>query len=99
MSNEFQKEKAAQEETEDVDPDVAAMMGFGGFKSSKKWTAGAWKCKFKTSLALLASEFGSQTPTSFGYQISLCMCFMKWLMPDLMAMPDALFQFKLAKLR
>lgn len=35
-SNEFQKEKAAQEETEDVDPDMAAMMGFGGFKSSKK---------------------------------------------------------------
>ncbi|KAG6518975.1 hypothetical protein ZIOFF_022462 [Zingiber officinale] len=30
------KEKAAQEETEDADPDMAAMMGFGGFKSSKK---------------------------------------------------------------
>ncbi|OAY69098.1 zinc finger matrin-type protein 2 [Ananas comosus] len=32
-----QKEKAAQdEEAEDADPDVAAMMGFGGFRSSKK---------------------------------------------------------------
>lgn len=30
-----QKEKAV-EETEEADPDVAAMMGFGGFKSSKK---------------------------------------------------------------
>lgn len=30
-----QKEKAAEEEPE-VDPDVAAMMGFGGFRSSKK---------------------------------------------------------------
>ncbi|CAK9139126.1 unnamed protein product [Ilex paraguariensis] len=29
------KEKAAEEEIE-VDPDVAAMMGFGGFGSSKK---------------------------------------------------------------
>lgn len=32
---EKKKEKAA-EEVEDVDPDVAAMMGFGGFRSSKK---------------------------------------------------------------
>lgn len=32
-----QKEKAAEEEPE-VDPDVAAMMGFGGFGSSKKWS-------------------------------------------------------------
>lgn len=31
-----QKEKSAQEELEDVDPEVAAMMGFGGFGSSKK---------------------------------------------------------------
>ncbi len=31
-----QKEKAAEEEEADVDPDVAAMMGFGGFRSSKK---------------------------------------------------------------
>lgn len=30
-----QKEKAAEEEPE-MDPDVAAMMGFGGFRSSKK---------------------------------------------------------------
>lgn len=30
-----QKEKVVEEETE-VDPDVAAMMGFGGFGSSKK---------------------------------------------------------------
>lgn len=29
-----QKEKAAEEEPE-VDPDVAAMMGFGGFRSNK----------------------------------------------------------------
>lgn len=33
----FQKEKAAEEEPE-IDPDVAAMMGFGGFGSSKKWS-------------------------------------------------------------
>ncbi|THU56967.1 hypothetical protein C4D60_Mb11t22780 [Musa balbisiana] len=33
---EKKKEKAAQEEVDDVDPDVAAMMGFGGFRSSKK---------------------------------------------------------------
>ncbi|GFY89035.1 C2H2 and C2HC zinc fingers superfamily protein [Actinidia rufa] len=32
---EKKKEKAAEEETE-MDPDVAAMMGFGGFRSSKK---------------------------------------------------------------
>ncbi|KAL0375816.1 UNVERIFIED_CONTAM: Zinc finger matrin-type protein 2 [Sesamum calycinum] len=32
---EKKKEKAAEEEPE-VDPDVAAMMGFGGFRSSKK---------------------------------------------------------------
>uniref|UniRef100_A0A5B7AVC6 Putative Zinc finger, U1-type n=1 Tax=Davidia involucrata TaxID=16924 RepID=A0A5B7AVC6_DAVIN len=32
---EKKKEKAAEEETE-IDPDVAAMMGFGGFGSSKK---------------------------------------------------------------
>lgn len=33
----FQKELAAQNEPEeDIDPDVAAMMGFGGFRSSKK---------------------------------------------------------------
>lgn len=31
----FQKEKAAEEEPE-IDPEVAAMMGFGGFGSSKK---------------------------------------------------------------
>ena len=31
----FQKEKAAEEEPE-VDTDIAAMMGFGGFGSSKK---------------------------------------------------------------
>ena len=31
----FQKEKAVEEEPE-VDPDIAAMMGFGGFGSSKK---------------------------------------------------------------
>lgn len=31
-----EKEKAALEEQEDVDPDIAAMMGFGGFGSSKK---------------------------------------------------------------
>lgn len=31
----YQKEKAAEEEPE-IDPDVAAMMGFGGFGSSKK---------------------------------------------------------------
>lgn len=30
-----QKEKASEEEVE-IDPDVAAMMGFGGFGSSKK---------------------------------------------------------------
>lgn len=30
-----QKEKAVEEEPE-LDPDVAAMMGFGGFRSSKK---------------------------------------------------------------
>ena len=30
-----QKEKTAEEETE-MDPDIAAMMGFGGFSSSKK---------------------------------------------------------------
>ncbi|XP_038988450.1 zinc finger matrin-type protein 2-like [Phoenix dactylifera] len=30
------KEKAVQDEPEDIDPDVAAMMGFGGFRSSKK---------------------------------------------------------------
>ncbi|XP_072967449.1 uncharacterized protein [Typha angustifolia] len=33
---EKKKEKAAEDEPEDVDPDVAAMMGFGGFRSSKK---------------------------------------------------------------
>ncbi|KAI4301711.1 hypothetical protein L6164_034962 [Bauhinia variegata] len=32
---EKKKEKAAEEEAE-IDPDVAAMMGFGGFRSSKK---------------------------------------------------------------
>lgn len=32
----FQKELAAQHEPEDIDPDIAAMMGFGGFGSSKK---------------------------------------------------------------
>lgn len=32
----IQKEKAAEEEEVDIDPDVAAMMGFGGFRSSKK---------------------------------------------------------------
>jgi U4/U6.U5 tri-snRNP component SNU23 len=32
----FQREQAAQHEPEDVDPDIAAMMGFGGFGSSKK---------------------------------------------------------------
>lgn len=31
-----QKEKAAEEEEPDIDPDIAAMMGFGGFGSSKK---------------------------------------------------------------
>lgn len=30
-----QKEKAVEEEPE-LDPDVAAMMGFGGFRSTKK---------------------------------------------------------------
>ncbi|TVU41357.1 hypothetical protein EJB05_14865, partial [Eragrostis curvula] len=33
---EKKKELAAQHESEDVDPDIAAMMGFGGFGSSKK---------------------------------------------------------------
>ncbi|KAG1326201.1 putative zinc finger matrin-type protein 2 [Cocos nucifera] len=33
---EKKKEKAVQDESEDIDPDVAAMMGFGGFRSSKK---------------------------------------------------------------
>lgn len=32
-----QKEKALEEEPE-MDPEVAAMMGFGGFGSSKKWS-------------------------------------------------------------
>lgn len=32
----FQKEKVEEEEEADMDPDVAAMMGFGGFRSSKK---------------------------------------------------------------
>lgn len=32
----FQREQATQHEPEDVDPDIAAMMGFGGFGSSKK---------------------------------------------------------------
>ena len=38
-----QKEKAVEEEPE-LDPDVAAMMGFGGFRSSKKWSCfgGKW---------------------------------------------------------
>ncbi|RZS08167.1 hypothetical protein BHM03_00039103 [Ensete ventricosum] len=36
VSSSCAKEKAAQEEVDDVDPDVAAMMGFGGFRSSKK---------------------------------------------------------------
>lgn len=31
-----QKEKAAEDEPE-LDPDIAATMGFGGFGSSKKW--------------------------------------------------------------
>ncbi|KAJ3703822.1 hypothetical protein LUZ61_007527 [Rhynchospora tenuis] len=31
-----EKEKAALQEQEDVDPDIAAMMGFGGFGTSKK---------------------------------------------------------------
>lgn len=31
----IQREKASEEEPE-IDPDVAAMMGFGGFKTSKK---------------------------------------------------------------
>lgn len=31
----IQKEKAVEEP--EIDPDVAAMMGFGGFRSSKKW--------------------------------------------------------------
>lgn len=30
----MQREKAA-EDAEDIDPEVAAMMGFGGFRSSK----------------------------------------------------------------
>lgn len=33
---EKKREQAAQHEPEDVDPDIAAMMGFGGFGSSKK---------------------------------------------------------------
>ncbi|KAJ6974000.1 zinc finger matrin-type protein 2 [Populus alba x Populus x berolinensis] len=33
---EKKKEKAAEEEEADIDPDIAAMMGFGGFGSSKK---------------------------------------------------------------
>ncbi|KAJ6876639.1 zinc finger matrin-type protein 2 [Populus alba x Populus x berolinensis] len=33
---EKKKEKAAEEEEGDIDPDIAAMMGFGGFGSSKK---------------------------------------------------------------
>lgn len=33
---EKKKEKAAEEEAEMMDPDVAAMMGFGGFRSNKK---------------------------------------------------------------
>jgi U4/U6.U5 tri-snRNP component SNU23 len=32
----FQKDQACQNEPEDVDPDVAAMMGFCGFGTSKK---------------------------------------------------------------
>lgn len=32
----LQKEKVEEEEEADMDPDVAAMMGFGGFRSSKK---------------------------------------------------------------
>lgn len=36
MSDEIlQKEKTAEEEPE-IDPDIASMMGFGGFGSSKK---------------------------------------------------------------
>jgi|UniRef100_A0A453D3Y6 U4/U6.U5 tri-snRNP component SNU23 len=34
--NWFQKEQAGQNEPEDIDPDVAAMMGFGGFGTSSK---------------------------------------------------------------
>ncbi|PWZ41515.1 hypothetical protein Zm00014a_022259 [Zea mays] len=33
---EKKREQATQHEPEDVDPDIAAMMGFGGFGSSKK---------------------------------------------------------------
>ncbi|KAG9459595.1 hypothetical protein H6P81_004103 [Aristolochia fimbriata] len=33
---EKKKEKAAEENAEEEDPDVAALMGFGGFRSSKK---------------------------------------------------------------
>ncbi|XP_047339255.1 zinc finger matrin-type protein 2 isoform X1 [Impatiens glandulifera] len=33
---EKKKEKSAEEETPELDPDVAAMMGFGGFGTSKK---------------------------------------------------------------
>ncbi|XP_008652445.2 zinc finger matrin-type protein 2-like [Zea mays] len=33
---EKKREQATQHEPEDVDPDIAAMIGFGGFGSSKK---------------------------------------------------------------
>lgn len=33
-----QKEKAAIEEETEIDPDIAAMMGFGSFHSSKNWS-------------------------------------------------------------
>jgi len=29
-------------EEPEIDPDVAAMMGFGGFRSSKKWWHSSW---------------------------------------------------------
>lgn len=45
-----QKEKVEDEEIE-IDPDVAAMMGFGGFGSSKKWSLRA------CSMPLLKSEW------------------------------------------
>ena len=32
------EEEEAQDDTDGMDPDMAAMMGFGGFGSSKKWS-------------------------------------------------------------
>lgn len=51
----IQKEKAVEDDAEDADADIAAMMGFGGFRSSKKWST---RCEEKW----FAPSQGSSNP-------------------------------------